>query len=85
MSPPYLFRPDALPMLMLRNPAAAHAPKFDDLAAAVRREAESAEAEPFDDARMADVVSIADALRAESTELEVLRGRMVRLARQVPR
>ncbi len=61
-------------MLMSRNPVAT-----------VRREADGAEADPFDDATMADVAGVTDALRVGSAELEALRGRMVGLVRRVPR
>ncbi len=56
--------------------------KLDDLMIALRCEPEGVEADPFDDATMASVVSLAEAIQAENAELETLRGRMVRLARQ---
>lgn len=59
--------------------------KLNAFLAAVRREAEGAETDPFDDAMIAAVVGLAETMRAESVELAALRERMVRLARQVPR
>ncbi len=72
-------------MMIPKAPVVVQLPKLEGLAATVKREVEGAEADPFDDAMMAGVLGLTEAMRAESTELEVLRGRMVRLARQVPR
>ena len=72
-------------MMIPRTPASVQVPKIDGLAAAVRHEAQDAEADPFDDAMVAGVAGLAETMRAESVELVALRGLMVRLARQVPR
>ncbi len=55
--------------------------KLDDLVGAVRREVEDVESGPSDDAMLAAVVGIAEALKAEA-ELE---ARLGRLARRTPR
>ena len=68
-----------------RAPVVADIQKLEDVAAAFRREADCTETDPFDVALVAGVVSLADRLRAESVDLEALRGRMVRLARQTRR
>ena len=72
-------------MLIPSNPTRDAASKFDDFVTAVRREAEGVEADPFDDAMTAVVVGLVEVTRAESVELEAVRGRMVRLARQLLR
>ncbi len=56
--------------------------KLDDLVDAVRREAEGAENDPFDDAMLAAVVGIAEALKAEADALAELEARLGRLARR---
>ncbi len=55
--------------------------KLDDLADAVRREAGRAEADPFDDAMLAAVTGIAEAMKAEAealAEIEAWIGKLTR-------
>ena len=68
-----------------RASAAAVTKKLKDLAAAVRHEADGTETDPFDHVLVAGVVGLAERLQAESADLEALRSRMVRLARQTAR
>ena len=72
-------------MPISRAMAAAETKKRKDLAAAVRHEADGTETDPFDRALVAGVVGLAERLQAESADLEALRSRMVRLARQTRR
>ena len=55
--------------------------KLDDALFRVQREAEGAEADPFDEAMMAAVIGAADAMKAQSDELEVVRRHMTRMTR----
>ena len=68
-----------------RARAAAETKKLKDLAAAVQHRANGTETDPFDRALVAGVVGLAERLQAESADLEALRSRMVRLARQTAR
>ncbi|MGI3902343.1 MAG: hypothetical protein ACRYGP_02795 [Janthinobacterium lividum] len=61
--------------------AASERLRLDELTAALRRETETADADPFDDALVAAVVGAADAMKAEGAAMEAVRKRIVRLAR----
>ena len=61
--------------------APAHRTRLDDAVAAVRREADGAAADPFDEAMMAAVFGIAEALKAETDALADLEKRMGKLGR----
>ena len=63
------------------DPGAARS-KLDNLAAAVRREDEGTEADPFDDAMVAAVVGLAEAMKAETDALADAEARVGRLARK---
>ena len=63
------------------EPGAARS-KLDDVAAAVRRDAEGAEADPFDDAMVAAVLGAAEAMKAEVDALSALEERLGQLARK---
>ncbi len=57
--------------------------QLGDLQVAVRREADSAEADPFDEAMIAAVLGAAEALKAETValaDLEALFGKLARNA-----
>ncbi len=56
--------------------------KLDDLAQSVRREADAADADPFDEAMVAAVIGIAEAMKAEAGALADLDARLGRLARR---
>ncbi len=56
--------------------------RLDRLAAAVKSEADGAESDPFDDAMVAAVVGIAEAMQADGTALAELEARLGRLARR---
>ncbi len=56
--------------------------RLGDLQVAVRREAESAEADPFDEAMVAAVIGLADALKAEADALAEMEARLRMLARR---
>lgn len=62
--------------------AAGTAAKLDGLQAVVHREGEGAEADPFDDAMMAAVVGVAEALKAEADALVEIEARLGKLARR---
>ena len=72
-------------MPISRASPAAETKKLKGIAAAIRHEADGTETDPFDHALVAGVVGLAERLQAESADLEALRSRMVRLARQTPR
>ena len=55
--------------------------RLGDLQAALRREADGAEADPFDEAMIAAVLGAAEALKAESVALADLEAQFSRLAR----
>ena len=57
--------------------------RLDELQTAVGREAESAEADPFDDAMVAAVLGAAEALKAEANALAELKARLGLLAQRV--
>ncbi len=57
--------------------------KLDDLAQSVRRGADAADADPFDEAMVAAVIGIAEAMKAEAGALAELEARLGRLARRV--
>ena len=63
--------------------AAGAATKLDGLQAAVRRETEGAEADPFDNAMVAAVLGAAEALKVEGDALAGFEARLNRLARKV--
>ncbi len=71
-------------MMRPRKPirAAAHRAKLDELQAAIRREADAAEADPFDEAMVAAVVGLADALKAEADALAEIEARLGKLERR---
>ncbi len=56
--------------------------RLDCLTAAAHREAEGAEADPFDDAMMAALASVAEALKAEADALAELEARLGKLAQR---
>ena len=56
--------------------------KLDRLTAAVRREAEGAEADPFDEATVAALAGVAGALKAEADGFAELEARLGKLARR---
>ena len=56
--------------------------RLDGLTSAVRREVESAEADPFDDAMVAAVVGLAEGLKGEAGALAELEARLGKLARR---
>ncbi len=56
--------------------------RLDDVLAAVQREAEGAEADPFDDAMIAAVVELAEAMLAEADALAEIEGQVGKLARR---
>ena len=64
------------------DPGATRA-KLDGLVDAVRREAEGAESDPFDDAMLAIVVGVAEAMKTEADALAELEERMIEVARRV--
>ena len=55
--------------------------KLDKLQAAIRREADAAEADPFDEAMVTAVIGIADAIKAETVALAEIEKRLGRVAR----
>ena len=72
--------------LMLRprktiDPKATRA-RLDEIGAAVRREAESAEADPFDEAMVAAVLGVAETLKAEAAALSAVEDRLGKLVRK---
>ncbi len=56
--------------------------KLGELQAAVHRERNAAEADPFDEAMVAAVVGLADAMKAEADALAEIDGRLGRMARR---
>ena len=54
---------------------------LDGLMASLRNETEKADADPFDDALVAAVVGVADAMKAEGAALEAARKRINSLAK----
>lgn len=56
--------------------------RLGELQAAIHREAEGAEADPFDDAMVAAVAGLAEALKAEADALAEVESQMGRLARR---
>lgn len=61
--------------------AAGTGAKLDDAQATIRRQAEDAEADPFDDAMVAAVLGVVEALKAEVGVLAEIEKRLGRLAR----
>ena len=55
---------------------------LDDVGSAVRREAESAEADPFDEAMVAAVLGAVEAMKAEGDALREIEERLGKLARK---
>ena len=55
---------------------------LDEIGAAVRREAESAEADPFDEAMVAGVLGTIEAMKAEAAALNKLEDRLGKLVRK---
>lgn len=71
-----------MPRLRTRiDPAAARA-KLDEAVAAVRREAEGTEGDPFDEAIVAAVAGLAEELKAEAGALAEIEARLARAARK---
>ncbi len=62
--------------------AASARARLDDVVAAVRREAEGAEADPFDEAMVAAVLGAVDAMKAEGDALSEIEERLGKLARK---
>ena len=62
--------------------AASARARLDDVVAAVRREAESAEADAFDEAMVAAVLGAVDAMKAEGDALSEIEERLGKLARK---
>ena len=56
--------------------------RFDDLGSAVRREAEGAEADPFDEAMIAAVLGVAEAMKAEAAALSEVEDHLGKLVRK---
>ncbi len=61
---------------------APHRAKLYDIVAAVRREADGAEADPFDEAMIAAVLGAAEAMKAEADALAAVAVRQGKLARR---
>ncbi len=57
--------------------------RLDSVAAAVRHETEGAEADPFDNAMVAAVLGLAEALKAEAGALAELEARSGKLMRKL--
>ena len=55
--------------------------RLNELQAAVRREADGAEADPFDEAMIAAVLGVAEAMKAQAAALADLEAQFGRLAR----
>ena len=55
---------------------------LDDLGAAVQREAEGAEADPFDKAMVAAVLGVAEAMKGEAAALSEVEHRLGKLVRK---
>ena len=70
-------------MMRPRKPigTAAHRAKLDEVQMAVRREAEGTEADPFDDAMLAAVIGVAEAMEMEAVALADLETQLGKLAR----
>ncbi len=72
--------------LMLRSrmiiDAAGTRARLDELQAAVRREADAAEADPFDEAMVAAVLGVADVMKAEADALAEIEARMGKMERR---
>ena len=56
--------------------------KVDDVVAALKREALASDHDPFDDAMVAAVVGVAEAMKAETDALAHAEARIGRLARK---
>ena len=56
--------------------------KLDELQAAVRREAAGTEADPFDEAMMAAVLGLAEAMETEADALAEIEARLGKLVRR---
>ncbi len=56
--------------------------RLDELQAAVRREADAAEADPFDEAMVAAVLGVADVMKAEADALAEIEARMGKMERR---
>ncbi len=59
--------------------------KLNDLVGAVRREAEGAESDPFDDAMLAAVVGIAEALKAKADAVAAVEAQLGKVRRMALR
>lgn len=57
--------------------------RLDDVVAVVRREAEGAEADPFDEAMIAAAVGLAQVMKAEADALVETEGQVGKLARRI--
>ncbi len=71
-------------MLRLRNTVntAGTRANLDEMQAAVRREAAGTEADPFDEAMVAAVLGVAEAMKAEADALAEIEKRICTLARR---
>lgn len=56
--------------------------RLDALHATIQREAEGAEADPFDDAMLAAVAGVVEALKAEADALAEVEARLGKVARK---
>ena len=56
--------------------------RLDEIGAAVRREAESAEADPFDEAMVAAVLGVAEAMKGEAAALSEVEDHLGKLVRK---
>ena len=56
--------------------------RLDEIRAAVQREAESAEADPFDEAMVAAVLGAVEAMKAEAAALSKVGNRLGKLVRK---
>ena len=72
-----------MPRSRITTDAVATWKRLAHLTAAVRREAEGAEGDPFDEAMVAAVVGLAEALIAEADALTELEARLGKLARRL--
>jgi hypothetical protein len=62
--------------------AAGRRARLDDLVGTLRREIEGSEADPFDDAMVAAVVGVAEAMKAETDAMADAEARLGRVARR---
>ena len=59
--------------------------RLDDVVVTLRREADAAEADPFDEAMIAAVLGLAEAMQTEADALAELEVRLARITRRMSR